>query len=205
LERITEGIRNIMIKGLFFCLYFFSLILVITGNSCRKAYTPRPRTYVRIDFPEKEYILYDSTAPYCFEYPIYANVVPDLSGKKNPYWFNVIFPSLNGRIYLSYMNINNDLDDLIRDSREFVYKHTIKADQISENPVYDNERNIYGILYDIKGNTASSVQFFVTDSTRHFLRGALYFNTQPDKDSLSPVIQFVREDIIHLINTLGWK
>ena len=195
-----------MNKWIIFFAGIFALVTAILINtSCREVYTPKPRTYMRIDFPEKDYLLYDSGEPYRFEYPVYGKVVPDPSEKQNPYWLNIEFPSLNGSIYLSYMKINGNLDKYVEDSRGFVYKHSIKAEQIPESAVYDKDRNVYGILYDIKGNTASAVQFFLTDSTRHFLRGALYFNTQPDKDSLSPVINFVREDIVHLINTLQWK
>jgi gliding motility-associated lipoprotein GldD len=114
-------------------------------------------------------------------------------------------PAFNGTIYLSYKKINQNLPDLIEDSRNLAYKHSIKADAIDESLIRDPERNVYGIIYDLKGNTASSIQFFVSDSTNHFLRGSLYFNTQPDKDSLAPVIRFVREDVIHLINTIKWN
>jgi len=182
-----------------------TLGLTVAGYSCKEVYTPKPRTYVRIDFPGKEYLLYDAEEPYRFEYPAYARVAPDPSGKNNPHWLNIEFPALNGSIYLSYMKIQNNLDGLIEDSRGFVYKHAIKAEQIPESRIAFNERRVYGILYDIKGNAASAVQFFVTDSTHHFLRGALYFNTQPDIDSLSPVIDFVRDDIVHFINTVEWK
>ncbi len=194
-----------MVNRIFLRPGLLLLGLIVFSYSCKEVYTPKPRTYLRIDFPEKEYLVYDAKEPYRFEYPVYGKVVPDPSEKKNPYWLNIEFPSLNGSIYLSYMKIDNNLDRLIEDSRGFVYKHTIKAEQIPESRVVDNGREVYGILYDIKGNAASAVQFFVTDSTRHFLRGALYFNTQPDKDSLSPVINFVREDIVHFIHTLQWK
>lgn len=185
--------------------YYLPLTIIILAISCSEKYTPKPRGYPRIVFPEKVYIVHDSIEPYVFEYPNYAKVVPDNSPNSEKYWLNIEFTSLNGTIYLSYKEINRNLESYIADSRNFVYKHTIKADQIPETPVNKPERKVFGILYDIKGNTASSVQFFLTDSSRHFIRGSLYFNTQPDKDSLAPVIDFVREDIVHFINTLQWK
>ncbi|MBP1674669.1 MAG: gldD, partial [Bacteroidetes bacterium] len=83
--------------------------------------------------------------------------------------------------------------------------HINKADAINELVINDKESNVFGILYDLKGNTATSVQFYVTDSTNHYLRGSLYFESEPNADSLAPVIDFFREDIIHIIETLKWK
>lgn len=186
-------------------LFMSALAFLSMVNSCRKTYTPKPRAYVRIDMPDKEYVLFDLISNFRFEYPKYAEINSDTIEKKDPDWFNIDLPSLNGRIYMSYKHVDRNLSEFIEDSRNFVYKHTIKAEAINETPVFDKERKVYGILYDIKGNTASSVQFFVTDSVRHFLRGALYFNAQPDKDSMMPVVAFVRDDILQLINTLQWK
>jgi gliding motility-associated lipoprotein GldD len=181
------------------------LFLMASGFACTPNYSPKPKGYPRIVFPDKEYLLYDSLAPFTFEYPEYAEVVPNSSQKAEPYWLNIEFPELYGTIYLSYKPIKNNLNLFIEDSRTFVYKHVMKADDIPETPFNIREKNVYGIFYDIKGNAASAVQFYLTDSTRHFVRGSLYFNAQPDKDSLSPVIEFVREDIIHMINTFQWK
>ena len=117
----------------------------------------------------------------------------------------MVYPTYNARIYFSYKQINNNFQEIAEDSRNFVYKHAFKADAIIENPYEDSDKNVYGMLYEIKGNTASSVQFLVTDSTQHFLRGALYFNNHPNKDSLAPVISYISEDIRHMIETLRWE
>ena len=192
-----------MMRKLLFILFIF--FFLISGFSCRENFTPKPRGYPRIDFPEKVYTLYNSSKAFSFDYPVYAEVVPDRSVNAEQDWLNINFTQMNGTIYLSYKTINKNLDRYIEDSRNFVYKHAIKAEHIPEIPFYRPESKVYGILYDIKGNAASSVQFFITDSTMHFVRGSLYFDTQPDKDSLAPVIQFVREDIVHMINTFQWK
>lgn len=182
------------------------LIIFIFIVSCKQTYTPKPTGYPKIEYPEKIYAWFDTNAPFSFEYPIYARIEADKSKNAEPYWYNIVFPSLNGTIYLSYKAITSDrLSQYIEDSRTWVYKHTIKADAINESLIYDTARNVYGIIYDLEGNTASSLQFFITDSTKHFLRAALYFNTQPNADSLAPVINFIREDVIHLINTCRWK
>ncbi len=120
-------------------------------------------------------------------------------------WINLSFPQLNGKIHLSYKAVNEDLNAYITDSRELVYKHTVKAQGITESPFIQREQKRYGMVYDLKGDVASAVQFFITDSTEHFLRGSLYFNCRPNRDSLNPVIDFLREDIIHLIETTQWK
>jgi gliding motility-associated lipoprotein GldD len=118
---------------------------------------------------------------------------------------DIEFPSLKAKIHLTYFDINDNLASLTELSREMAYKHTPKAEAIDEKLWTDESAGVYGMLYDLKGNTASAVQFFVTDSIRHYLRGSLYFTAQPNEDSLMPVISFIREDIIHLIETLNWR
>jgi gliding motility-associated lipoprotein GldD len=122
-----------------------------------------------------------------------------------PCWFNIEFPGYNAKIHLSYKTIEGNLPSVLEDSYTLTYNHTIKADAITETPYINEEDNIYGLLYDLKGNTATAIQFYVTDSIRHFLRGSLYFFASPNEDSLAPVIGFFREDIIHLIETLEWR
>jgi gliding motility-associated lipoprotein GldD len=174
------------------------------SQGCRKHFTPKPRGYFRIDLPEKQYRMYRSDCPFSFEFPVYASVVPDKDKDAEPCWLNIQFEQLHATIHLSYKQIRKNLPELTEDARSFVYKHTIKADAIGETQLTYPERKVYGILYDIEGNAASSVQFFLTDSTRHFIRGALYFSTTPNADSLGPVIRFIREDIIHLTSTFQW-
>jgi gliding motility-associated lipoprotein GldD len=192
--------KNKPAKGLFLVLTFsFALFF-----SCHRSYTPKPRGFFRIDFPERKYKVYQSDCPYSFEYPVYAKVVSDKEMNSEPCWINIEFPEYNGKIHISYKPIQQNLNLLLEDSYTLAYKHTVKADAIEEHLINKPEEKVYGILYDIEGNAASSVQFFVTDSTKHFLRGALYFRTTIDKDSLAPVIRFFREDILHFIDTFEW-
>ena len=118
---------------------------------------------------------------------------------------NIVIKDLNAKIHLSYKNIHQNLSVLLDDAHTLAYKHSIKADAINEKVFINHEKKVYGILYEIKGDAASSVQFFMTDSTDHYIRGALYFNTNPNKDSLAPVVQFLKTDIVHFIETLNWK
>ena len=185
--------------------HMIPLLLMFLALSCQRSYTPKPRGFLRVDFPAREYVLFDSVCPYTFEYPSYGKIVPDTDYITEPCWINIDFPDFDGIIHISYKEVNQNLNDFIEDSRTLTYKHTIKADAIKETVYTNPELKVHGILYDIKGNAASSIQFYLTDSNAHFLRGSLYFNVQPDKDSLAPVISFFREDIIHLMESFAWK
>lgn len=184
-------------------LTLWSIVCFLYG--CRETVIPKPRGYFRIDFPEKEYRIYDTICPFVFEYPLYARISYDVGKITKPCWFNIEFPRYRAKIHISYTGINNDLESIMKGSYDLTYSHSIKADAINEQPWLDRQKKVFGILYDIKGNTASSIQFSLTDSTKHYLRGALYFFAQPNVDSLSPVIQFLREDIVHIIETFKWK
>jgi gliding motility-associated lipoprotein GldD len=173
--------------------------------SCDRSYTPKPPGYPRIDYPEKSYQLYDAQPGYRFEIPTYAFVEQDSSPGSDPGWINVVIPKLNGTIHLSYKPVRDNLGAYIADCRALAYKHAVKAEGIEETPLIEREQKRYGMVYDLKGDVASAVQFFITDSTSHFLRGSLYFNAPPNRDSLSPVIDFLRKDIIHMIETTEWK
>lgn len=179
--------------------------------SCEEVYLPKPKAYQRIDLPSKIYNKFVSEyCPMIIEYPSYAKVERDTTffdGKpEHPCWLNVNLPDFNSTLHLSYRDVGlnkSNLDKLVADAYNIAFKHTVKADYIDEN-IVENGKN-YGILYDIGGNTASSVQFFVTDSSQHFLRGSLYFKNEPNIDSLLPVISFLREDILHLMQSIEWK
>jgi len=179
--------------------------MVLLGMACDRSYTPKPTGYVRIDYPEKTYRLYDDQEFYQFEIPTYAVVKIDNGRDAEAGWVNLEIPSLNGTIHLSYKPVKDNLIDYITDSRDLVYKHTVKAQGIEDTPFIHSEEKRFGMIYDLKGDVASAVQFFVTDSTNHFLRGSLYLNCRPNRDSLRPVIEFLREDIIHMIETTSWK
>ena len=182
-----------------------SLALLMLAGSCKESYTPKPTGYLKITYPEKAYRLYSEQAHYQFEIPAYARVDIDSGPRSEEGWVNVAIPQLNGTIHLSYKPVGDQLNALITDCRELVYKHTVKAHGIEETPFIERDQRRFGMIYDLKGDVASAVQFFITDSTDHFLRGSLYFNSRPNRDSLNPVIEFLREDIIHLIETTQWK
>ncbi len=179
----------------------FLLVLLYSCNRDR-ANIPKPTGYFRLNLPEKEYKTYENECPFIFEMPVYSFIIKE---KEEFCWMDIYFPSLKATIYLTYKPVNNNFAVHLEDSREFVYKHTVKADAIMETKFVNDSISVYGILYELKGNTASPVQFFLTDSANHFFRGSLYFNMPPNKDSLAPVIDFIRDDIIYLIESFEWK
>jgi len=181
------------------------IILVLMFFSCEETYYPKSHGYLRVDFPEKEYKLFDSVYPYKFEIPVYSKIEKDSSRDAEKYWSDWNFPEFTATVYLSYKDIQNNLSKYEEDTRELAYKHTIKADAINPKNWNNEEKHVYGILYDIKGDVASQIQFYLTDSTRHFLRGAFYFNCVPNKDSLAPSLKFLRKDIDRMIETFEWK
>lgn len=181
------------------------LFVIMLAVSCDETYTPKPKGYFRIDLPERKYVTYQPQGcPYEFELPAYATPVAYHDSLKEPCWKYLRFLKLNGEIFLSYNPVKGDVSSLAEGARTLAYKHTVKANAIDET-IVEVPGKLYGVIYDIGGNAASSIQFYATDSTRHFLRGALYFNVPPQPDSLAPVIKFLRKDIEHLITTIKWK
>jgi gliding motility-associated lipoprotein GldD len=174
-------------------------------SGCKEKYTPKPRGYFRINFPEKKYQFFDNGFPYSFEYPIYSKLVPDTIKNAEPFWLDIVIPGNNAKVHLSYKRVQNNLSQLTEDSRELAYKHSIKATSIEENIFINQGNNVYGTVYYIKGNAASPMQFYLTDSTKHFLRGSVYISEIPNYDSLLPVISFIEADITRLIETLHWN
>ncbi|WP_321289341.1 gliding motility lipoprotein GldD [uncultured Sunxiuqinia sp.] len=184
-------------------IFFIVSILVLIG--CQKEYIPKPRGYFRIDFPEKSYKKLDKELPYSFDIPGYSITRRVNKSGATPKWITISTPENKADIHISYDELDHNLLKHIEESRKLAYDHSIKADAISERVYINPKENVYGTIYNIEGNAASPIQFFLTDSTKHFLRGALYFREVPNIDSLRPVIDFFRPDIIRLIETTKWK
>lgn len=183
-------------------------LIVIVGLvlwGCDSPSVPKPRGYFRIDFPEKEYRVFDSIYPFSFKYPVYGKVNPENNRGQEGSWINVDFPRYKARIHLSYKDVSGNLNLMMEDARSLAYKHTVKADAIDERIFANPQKKVYGILYDIKGNSASSIQFYLTDSVKHYIRGALYFRVEPNKDSLAPAVDFFTKDVVALIESFEWK
>ncbi|MBE7176882.1 MAG: gliding motility lipoprotein GldD [Mucilaginibacter polytrichastri] len=191
--------------GAVFTLIFLALL---SFAACSQPdFSPKPRGFYRIEFPKKAYRDYGAGCPFTFRYPVYGVISPDKNPNARACWLNLDFPQFKGSLHISYYPVTSksEFNQLTEDARTFVFKHTVKATAIDEGRITYPDRKLYGIYYTINGNAASSVQFFVTDSTRHYLRGALYFNEEPRLDSIQPVLDFVKADIDTLIRSFRWK
>lgn len=187
---------------------FFSTLLFILIACNNRDYSPKPRGYYRISLPKKETkLVIVKGCPYDFQIPTYSTLSDDQNTNAHTCWKNIDFPEFNARLHLSYFEINgtSTLDQLTEDARSFVFKHTSKATSIDQRKIDNPEQKVFGLEYLIDGNTASNYQFYVSDSSKHYLRGALYFNEKPNLDSIQPVLEFLKTDIAHIISSLRWK
>ncbi|MDB5132780.1 MAG: Gliding motility-associated lipoprotein GldD [Mucilaginibacter sp.] len=188
-------------------LVWIPALLLFASCSGNHDYSPKPRGFFRIVFPKKEYQTYQAGCPFTFAYPKYAVIEPDRAPKAKPCWLNMQFPQFNGTLHLSYEHIlsKKEFNELVEDAHKLSFKHTVKASSIDQGTISYPDRKVYGVYYTIEGNAASSVQFYLTDSTRNYIRGALYFNTEPRLDSIQPVLTFVKKDVDAMIKSFRWK
>ncbi|MBK7571869.1 MAG: gliding motility lipoprotein GldD, partial [Bacteroidetes bacterium] len=186
----------------FVLLFLISTLLF----SCEQEYNPKPRGYFRIEVPEKKYELFKANdCTFSFEIPVYAQVIKDTLQSAEPCWYNVEWTKYKGTLYLSHKEVNNNLAKFINDSQTLSMKHIAKASGMQEEEINVPSKKVYGFYTYVKGNAASAVQFYLTDSSKHFIRGALYFYAIPNPDSIAPVLSFVEEDVKHLVSTFSWK
>lgn len=179
----------------------FYLFFVLICLACNNDYTPKPWGYSRVKLPEKSTTLFENSCPYSFQQPDYS----DINFKyDNECWFDLEFIDFNGKVHMSYKNLNNNLNEYTEDSRLLAYKHAQIAEAISEQVFVKDSSKVYGIVYTFEGHTATPMQFYLTDSLTHFVRGALYFNSAQN-DSITPIANFVKNDIYQLIESWEWK
>ncbi|MBR5676859.1 MAG: gliding motility lipoprotein GldD [Paludibacteraceae bacterium] len=186
-------------------VYIFAIMLFFTA--CGKVSTPRPYGYFRITTPDTAYVPFEeifSWYPYTFALSQNAIVQPRMEAEES-YWINIYYPTLNATIHCSYKPVKGNLRELTNDALDFVYRNASFANSIPEREYSHPEANVYGVLFDLEGNTASSCQFFITDSTRNFFRASVYCNCRPNSDSLAPIYTYLREDVIKMVETFEWK
>lgn len=188
----------------------FVSILFLLVVACNSPFIPKEKGYANFVFPEKTYQAFNTPSyPYSFEYPTYAYIDNQINyfgeNKSKDAWINIQFPSVNGTLYVSYKNIkSNQLDTLINDAYRFASNHSNKATYIADS-VFTTVNGVHGVFFHIGGDVATAYQFYLTDSTTHFFRGALYFNTTPNADSLLIYNDFLFKDVQHMVNTFKWK
>ena len=193
---------------------FFILNLVLfLCAACDNTSVPKPYGYYRITTPDTAYTEFKppitnhqspiTNYPYTFALSKNAVVQPR-TDVDEPYWINIYYPALDATIHCSYKRVNGNLRELTNDALEFVYRNASFANSIPESG-YDNpEADVHGVLFDLEGNTASSCQFFLTDSTKNFFRASVYCNCQPNADSLAPVYDYLRTDVVKMVETFQW-
>jgi len=186
-----------MFKKIIFLTTIFLLLIVC---SCKDEILPKPSGFLRLDYPEAKYVNFQNPCPFSFE--MNENAV--IKGEKEC-GFAITYPKMKATIYLTYKPVNNNIDKLLRDAQKLTYEHVIKADDILEQPYLNPENKVYGMFYQVNGNAATNSQFYVTDSTKHFITGSVYFYAKPNFDSIMPAASYIKNDMQRLMETLKWK
>ena len=185
-------------------LVIFTIILMACV-SCTKTTVPKPYAYYRIAVPDTSYTSFSSVYPrYPYSFALSENAVVQPRADE-PYWINIYYPALDATIHCSYKPVHNNLRELTNDALEFVYRNASFASAIPEQEYANPQAYVYGVLFDLEGNTASSCQFFLTDSTNRFFRASVYCNCPPNADSLAPVYDYLRRDVMKMVETFEWK
>jgi len=174
-------------------------VFVFLLFSCEDATLPKPKAQLRLDYPAAEMKAY-STA----EFRLLHNSQAEMT-RVNDAAYQLEYPAMKGTLFLNYKPVNNDLDVLLADAQKFAYEHVVKADAILEQPFVNPDDRVFGMFYEVKGDAASQAQFYVTDSTRHFLTGSLYFYSKPNYDSIYPAAIYLQDDIRKLMESLQWN
>ena len=185
----------------------FLFIVLLIGSACgnNKNGVPKPYGYYRIALPDTAYVDFADQYPsYPYTFALSTNAVIQPRNDE-PYWINIYYPCVDATIHCSYKPVQRNLRELTNDALEFVYRNASFANAIPEREYSHPEARVFGVLFDLEGNTASSCQFFVTDSTRHFFRASVYCNCPPNADSLAPVYTYLRKDVIKMVETFEWK
>lgn len=188
-------------------LFILIPVTILALAACSSDYVPKPKGYNRIDLPEHAYVSLPDTFPYWFEYSKHAKLYKDTSARSERYWLNIFYPGFVANIQLTYKPLYDDeerLEELLDDAYRLTANHQIKASAIEEN-IIGTPSGKKALIAELSGEVPSQFQFYITDSVKHFLRGALYFRTATKNDSLAPVIEYLKVDIIHMLNTLEWK
>lgn len=183
------------------------LVMVFALMACKEVFLPKPKGYNRIDLPEHEYQNLPDTFPYKFKYSKYAKLEKDSGENIERYWINLVYPQYDALIQLTYKNLvdpNNRPEVLLNEAFELTQRHIIKAYSIDESLIQIPNGQVASVS-ELEGEVPTQFQFFTSDSTNHFFRGALYFNTATENDSLSPIIEYIKVDIIEMLNSFEWK
>jgi gliding motility-associated lipoprotein GldD len=183
-----------------FCKTTFVILLVFLVFGCKEESLPKPHAQLRLDYPEANYAGFDSPCPYVFDFNLDTNIKV-----ANDCGITITYPKMKATVYLTYKMVSGNLDKLLRDAQKLTYEHVIKADDIIESPFVNSKHKVYGMFYQVGGNAATNTQFYVTDSTNHFLTGSVYFYAKPNFDSIMPAASYIKNDMQTLMESIRWK
>lgn len=189
MNRIKRTFGSLLITGL-------GLLAVSCGGDT----LPKPKSYLRLDYNEAKYVLFDKGCPFTFG----VNSQAKINDKGNCN-FTLDYPKMKATVYLSYKPVNNNIESLLKDAQHLTYKHVIKADAIQEQPYLNEEKNLYGMFYNVGGDAATNAQFYITDNQKHFVTGSLYFYVKPNYDSIMPAASYIKDDMRNIMETIKWK
>ncbi|RZJ57903.1 MAG: gliding motility lipoprotein GldD [Flavobacterium sp.] len=180
--------------------YTLAAIVTVLTTGCGGDVLPKPNAYLRLDYPEPEYVAYQDGCAYSFAVNSMARVQ-----SKEDCSHTIQYPQMKATVYLTYKAVNNDITNLLRDAQTLTYKHVVKADGIQEQPFANADKKVYGMFYQVGGDAATNAQFYVTDSLRHFVTGSVYFYAKPNYDSLMPATSYIKDDMRNIMETIKWK
>ncbi|CCB68340.1 gliding motility lipoprotein GldD [Flavobacterium branchiophilum] len=169
-------------------------------TACQKEKLPKPTGYLRLDYPKAQYVHFENHCPFTFD----MNSEAIIKEKSNCN-LEITYPKMKATLYLSYKPVNQNIKLLLKDAQKLTYEHVIKADDILEQPYLNPTKKVYGMFYQVNGNAATNAQFYVTDSTKHFVDCAVYFYAKPHFDSIMPAANYIKNDMQTIIETLRWK
>jgi gliding motility-associated lipoprotein GldD len=185
----------------FFKSFLTYFIITISLISCKDEVLPKPSSQLRLDYPVAKYIDVDKNCPFSFSINTKADIKEDPNCG-----FTISYPKMKATIYLTYKPVNGNINNLLKDAQNLTYKlHTLKADEIIEQPFINGNNKVYGMFYKVGGNAATNAQFYVTDSLRHFITGSVYFYAKPNFDSIMPAASYIENDMQNMIETIRWK
>ncbi len=179
---------------------FTTIIVALCLLSCKDEALPKPASYLRLDYPAARYQPVKSSCPFAFE----ANTAAIIKNENNC-GIAIQYPKMKATIYITYKPVANNIKTLLKDAQKLTYEHVIKADEILEQPFFNKDKKVYGMFYSVNGNAATNSQFYVTDSTAHFITGSMYFYAKPNYDSIMPAASYVKNDMQRLMETIVWK
>jgi gliding motility-associated lipoprotein GldD len=187
-----------MLKKTIAIVVLFTLFFAVFG--CKDDALPKPSSYLRLDYPEAEYVDFKGNCPFAFEMNSKAVIKED-----KDCGYSITYPKMKATIYLTYKPVNNNMNKLLRDAQKLTYEHVIKADDILEQPFINANDKVYGMFYQVDGNAATNSQFYVTDSIKHFVTASVYFYAKPNFDSIMPAASYIKNDMQRLMETMKWK